>query len=340
MAKTVEKFAEELCDITDKITPLKQTVNDKNNLYQKIFEIFEQDAKNGNSGEFWEAVIDMKCKTQGKLKEVIERIMYKQSHQIWNEKTGIIKYVDVPSLLFLELLLHLIQQLKKISKPSHKFLKNFILVVEHSDTSGILNIGVDYLDFFLKITRENKKKLTTVIQAINNEFTQNGYKRSGNYSLAHIIRNYCNGLLGIVDADVDDAAAAAAAADADDWELLDVQDSYSDDQPRMTVEEAQKILHRPDLLPPASSAYAGFDRADAGFDRADAGFDRADAGFDTRPECKYGLECYQRNPEHLAKFKHSKGGAVSHSTKIRIKRRTKRRRRHTTRRRRTKHRRH
>jgi len=340
MAKTVEVFANQLCKIIDKITPLRQKVNDKKELFQKIFQIFEHDAKMRSRGMFWQAVTEEKCHTEHKdtLNQKLEQIMYKQSYTIRNTVTEQIKdSVLVPSLLFLELLLYLIEQLRDYPEQNDiDFFRNFILVVEHSDTSGIFNIGIDYLDFFLKITRDNTAKLRQVIQAIDSEFEKKDYKRTGNYSLAHVIRNYCNALIppdvrdveaADNDDDDDDAAAAAAAAAADNWV---VDDSTSP----MTVSRTLNILRQSSKFQPTGIYIK---RGHAESDPRDAAAAAGAAG-DSRPQCRYGSECYQKNPEHLKKFAHPpKGGAVSHNTKSRIKRRatylrrTKRRHRRTKR---------
>jgi hypothetical protein len=287
MAKSAEYFASELCSILDKITPLKQTSSNKQILFDTIFKIFEQDAEKGAKGKFWEAVIDLKCDDKAKLKDKLPRIMYRTSNQLFNKKTGQVKYNQVASLLFLELLWDLILKLKdKFGHlPDKNFLENFILLVEDSDTSGVLNIGVDDVNYFLELTTENTEKLKSVIRMINREFEIKKYERNGNYSLAHLIRNYCKGLIG-APAAADDAADDAAAAVDDDWEIV-----VGEPEPKskLTVEQALEVLHHPLPLQPGT-AFISSDKS-------------------SKKICPFGYKCYRiNNPEHISQFRHPGDG--------------------------------
>jgi hypothetical protein len=323
MVKTAADFAKDLCDIIDKITPLKVQVKVKQELFAKIFEIFDQDASEGHKGMFWDAVIDQKCiygKTYGdKLNVKLPRIMYRTSNKLFNRETGQEKYIQVVSLLFLELLLDLIRKLKdKYSSSSDReILHNFISLVEHSDTSGVLNIGIDNLSNFLELTTDNKERLKTVIKQIDNEFERIQYERKGNYSLAHLIRNYCKGLIGESaddDDDSDDDDAANGDGDISGWEIVKDVD-FTPEKSKLPIETAFKLLHS-ELQQGSTVTFS-------------------------KPICRYGPNCYQTNAEHIAKFDHSSreklGGGRKQQTK-RIKHSTRRRssskrtRRHTRRR--------
>ena len=295
MAKIAEDFASELCRILDKILdkkfPLKPNSKNKQFLFDTIFKIFKQDAEKGAKGKFWEAVIDLKCDDKSTLKDKLPRIMYRTSNQLFNKKSGQVKYNQVASLLFLELVLDLILKLKDKFGGSvdREFLQNFILLVEDSDTSGVLNIGVDDVNYFLKLTTENTDKLQRVIRMINREFEIKEYERKGNYSLAHLIRNYCKGLIGApaaADDAADDAAAAAAAAVDDDWEIVVDE---PEPKPKLTIEQALEVLHHTLPLQPGT-AFISSDKS-------------------SKKICPFGYKCYRiNNPVHISQFRHPGDG--------------------------------
>ena len=291
MAKTAAEFAKDLCDITaNKPFPFRQ----KKPLFDTIFEIFKHDATHGLRGKFWESVTYYLCRSPNTtIKSVLETLMYKDSKQLISKRIlGHTKYITVVSQLFLELILHLMKKINQDKTVTREFLKNMILTVEHSDTAAILNIAIDDVDSFLKLTTEDKETLLKLIRNIDGFFLTNNYTRIGNYSLAHIIRSLCKGIIRKKfvkttalsddeddDDDDDDAAAASAAsssaASLNEWTIIDDVDEDDDDTPIQTKRGPTYFYQQYPVI----------------------------AITDQRQRCKYDGQCYQ-NMIHHGKYKH------------------------------------
>ncbi len=289
MAKTAAEIAKDLCDITaNKPFPFRQ----KKPLFDTIFEIFKHDATHGQHGRFWESVTYYDCRSPNTtIKSVLETLMYKDSKQLISKRIlGHTKYITVVSQLFLELILHLMKKINQDKTVTREFLKNMILTVEHSDTVAILNIAIDDVDSFLKLTREDKENLLKLIRNIDGFFLTNKYRRIGNYSLAHIIRSLCKGIIrekftalsqdddDDEDDDDDDAAASAAsssAASLNEWTIIDDVDEDDDDTPIQSKRGPTYFYQQNPAI----------------------------AITDQRQRCRYDGQCYQ-NMIHHGKYKH------------------------------------
>lgn len=294
MTKTAADFAKDLCHITA-YTPFP--FRQKKPLFDTIFEIFKYDATHGLRGRFWESVTSYPCRNTT-IKSVLETLMYKDSKQLISKRIlGHTKYIKVVSQLFLELISHLMKKINQDKTITREFLKNMILTVEHSDTVAILNIAIDDVDSFLKLTTEDKENLLKLIRNIDGFFLTNNYTRIGNYSLAHIIRSLCKGIIRKKfvkttalsddededeDDDDDDAAAASAASAAsssaaslNEWTIIDDVDEDDDDTPIQTKRGPTYFYQKNPVI----------------------------AITDQRQRCRYDGQCYQ-NEEHHSKYKH------------------------------------
>ena len=102
-----------------------------------------------------------------------------------------------PAILFLELLLHIIQYINHQEDKSEPKLKEVIRIVNRSDNSSILNLGIpeDGVLFFKKCSRENPTDIDSALNAINHEFDIKNFVRSGNYTLSHVVTSFCEQLI-------------------------------------------------------------------------------------------------------------------------------------------------
>jgi len=102
-----------------------------------------------------------------------------------------------PSILFLELLLHIIQYINHQEDISEPKLDGVIRIVNRSDNSNILNLGIpdDGVLFFKKCSRETRTDIDSVLNGINHEFDSKKFVRSGNYTLSHVVTSFCEQLL-------------------------------------------------------------------------------------------------------------------------------------------------
>jgi hypothetical protein len=214
---------------------------------------------------------------------------------------GHTKYITVVSQLFLELISHLMKKINQDKTVTRIFLENMILTVEHSDTAAILNIAIDDVDSFFKLTTEDKQNLLKLIRNIDGFFLTNNYTRIGNYSLAHIIRSLCKGIIRkkIVtttalsedededeDDDDDDATAssaakakAEAASSLNDWIVGDVdEDDDDDDDTHIQTKRGPTYFYQQN--PVIAITYQ-------------------------RRRCRYDGQCYQTG-EHHREYKHLK----------------------------------
>ena len=330
MAKTSKEYNNELCAI------LSEPRIKKFELFEKIFEILEEDSKRPDE-ELWDDVCKGFCVNNQSTRplELLSKYFYKKSHLLFTSNPPERYYYDenVPSIVLLELLFYVIEELKK-KEYNKEFLEDFITTINRSDNSGILSIGISDLDYFYTVTTENKERLQKSISAIDNEFEQIEQPREGNYSLAHVIQSYSNGLIRRKEGPVSDSP-------------RDIDDDNDDDEPAndwkryirvaTPAENEQYKRNSSHTLTPARASYI----------LSNPSLLRRDL-----PVCMYGSACIRRTitqdgREHFARFRHPPGfipinerkkqdGGKSRNISKKSSRRTRRRRcRISTKRRRT-----
>lgn len=185
---TSKQYGQELCDILN-----KKRINEQE-LYDKIFEILKADAE--SEEEIWDNACKMFCgDTDQQPLELLKSVFYKKSKLLVRIKSETFYYIDeVPTVSFLKLLLDLIQKIKSLDYDKNR-IEGLITSVNRSDNSGILNVGIGDLDFYYTVTTENKDKIQGLLGRIDREFSHIGITRSGNYTLGHVIGEYCKGVL-------------------------------------------------------------------------------------------------------------------------------------------------
>lgn len=274
--KTSQEYAREICEIISK----DNTKSNKNDLFDLIFQILWDNAD--LEADIWDEVCNSDCNEE-QIKDMLQRIFYTKSKLLIRPISLSAYKMDVPSILFLELLIHLIQSISKTEYNKEK-LEGLIITINRSDNSGILNIGIDNVDFFLQITKENREKIPRLLQVIDRAFTDKEIRREGNYSLGHVLGGYCKGLL-----QKNHHLESSSSLLNDMYESdSDEDDTVHVELPRVATQAEEKEFDRIELTrssPP-----------------------------DIRPECKYGVGCTRRSDGkeptgelHFVKFRHSTG---------------------------------
>ena len=274
--KTSKEYAREICEIISKDNPK----SNKNNLFDLIFQILWDNAD--LEADIWDEVCNSDCNEE-QIKDILQRIFYTKSKLLIRPISLSAYKMDVPSILFLELLIHLIQSISK-TEYNKKKLEGLIITINRGDNSGILNIGIDNVDFFLQITRENREKIPRLLQDIDRAFTVQEIRREGNYSLGHVLGGYCKGLLQ----KNHDLESSLSPLDDMYKSDSDEDDTVHVELPRVATQAEEKEFDRIELTrssPP-----------------------------DIRPECKYGVGCTRRSNGkeptgelHFVKFRHPPG---------------------------------
>ena len=274
--KTFQEYAREICEIISKDNPK----SNKNNLFDLIFEILWDNAELHD--DIWDEVCNSDCNEE-QIKDILQRIFYTKSKLLIRPISLSAYKMDVPSILFLELLIHLIQSISKTEYNKEK-LEGLIITINRGDNSGILNIGIDNVDFFLQITKENREKIPRLLQYIDRAFTVQDIRREGNYSLGHVLGGYCKGLLQ----KNHDLESSLSPLDDMYKSDSDEDDTVRVELPRVATQAEEKEFDRIELAraPPP----------------------------DIRPECKYGVGCTRRSNGkeptgelHSVKFRHPPG---------------------------------
>lgn len=275
--KTSEEYASEICEIISKYNPK----SNKFRLFNLIFEILWDNAE--LDADIWEEVCNSNCNGE-QIKDMLQLLFYTKSKLLIRPVSLSAYKMDVPSILFLELLIHLIQSISRAEYNKEK-LEGLIITINRSDNSGILNIGIDNVDFFLHITKENREKIPGLLQVIDQAFTDQEIRREGNYSLGHVLGGYCKGLLQ-KNHDLELSSSQTYMYDSDpddDGNAVHVE------LPRVATQAEEKEFDRIQLArssPP-----------------------------DTRTACKYGDKCIRRSNGneqptgelHFVKFRHPTG---------------------------------
>jgi hypothetical protein len=199
--KNAEQYSKELCDIM-MVNPI--SIIDKEHLFNKIFEILDQDVIRSLEHtplevdrRLWYNTCNRFCPTTSSSKRVIDLIsdtFYTQGKPVFHIEGGIITInIGLPRVLFFELLLYLIEKLND-KEYDKEYFEGVIATVNDSDNSGILSYGVSDIDYFMMVTNENVEKIGQLLRSIDSKFTDDA-PRHGNYTLAHVISSYCNGKL-------------------------------------------------------------------------------------------------------------------------------------------------
>ena len=182
-------YAEQIYNITTS-EPLN-----KEELFDLLCEILWNYAEISDKYDMWDAVFKI---NQGEhdIAYLLTKLFVIDSKWILLMSQGHTYKKQGPSILFLELLLHIIQYISRqeITKPK---LDGVIRIVNRSDNSNILNLGIpnDGVLFFKQSSRENPTDIDLALDAINREFDDNNFIRSGNYTLSHVVTSFCRQLL-------------------------------------------------------------------------------------------------------------------------------------------------
>jgi hypothetical protein len=274
--KSSEEYVRELCEIISK----DNLKSNKIKLFNLIFEILWDNAELDD--DIWDEVCNSNCNEE-QIKDMLQRLFYTKSKLLIRPDSLSPYKMDVPSILFLKLLIHLIQSISKTAYNKKK-LEGLIITINRSDNSGILNIGIDNVDFFLQITRENPEKIPRLFQDIDKAFTDQDIRREGNYSLGHVLGGYCKGILQ-KNHDLESSLSQTDDMYKSDY---DEDDTVHVEIPRVTTKEEEDEFDRIQLerTPPS----------------------------DTRPMCNYGVGCTRRSNGkeptrelHFDKFRHPTG---------------------------------
>ena len=199
--KNAEQYSKELCDIM-MVNPISRI--DKQLLFDKIFEILDQEVKrsikpNPSAADsmLWYYTCNSLCRESTLVRGVMTEIFYTIGKPIFHRDIEIIRdSIGLPRVLFFELLLDLIEKLSEKAEHDYnkEYFEGFRKTVNESDSSGILSYGVSDIEYFIMVTNENVKKIESLLRIIDSKFTTDA-PRQGNYTLAHVISSYCNGKL-------------------------------------------------------------------------------------------------------------------------------------------------
>jgi len=274
--KSSEEYAREICEIISKDNPKSNKIK----LFNLIFEILWDNAELDD--DIWDEVCNSNCNGE-QIKDMLQRLFYTKSKLLIRPVSLSAYKMDIPSILFLELLIHLIQSISKTAYNKEK-LEGLIITINRSDNSGILNIGIDNVDFFLQITKENHEKIPRLLQDIDKAFTDQDIRREGNYSLGHVLGGYCKGILQ-KNHDLESSLSQTYMYESDPD---DDGDTVHVELPRVATKEEEDEFDRIQLAQTPPS--------------------------DTRPMCKYGVGCARRSNGkeltrelHFVRFRHPKG---------------------------------
>jgi len=198
-SKNADYYSKQLCDI---ITSRRGM--DKTELFEKIFEILDQevrrsiDPESGDADQqLWYDTCNKFCTKTQIVKDILTSIFYTRGKPII--KAGVImENIGLPRILFFELLLYLIEKLDEKSEQEYnkEYFERFVTAVNRSDDAGILSCGVSDIEYFMFVTTENHERITPLLSNIDSKFEGKFRKaRQGNYTLAHVIGSYCSEIL-------------------------------------------------------------------------------------------------------------------------------------------------
>ena len=371
--KNAEQYSVELCAIINAqgivINRLNQIT--KENLFDKIFEILDQDVirsiedTSDDDGQLWYNTCNEFCTKTKKVLDILRDIFYTIGKPIFHRDIEIIRdSIGLPRVLFFELLLYLIEKLSE-KEYNKEYFEGFRKTVNESDSSGILSYGVSDIDYFRFVTNENVEKINRCLDDIDDKFTTDA-PRQGNYTLAHVISSYCNLILKRNGDFILPPSQSDSQPDSDPNSLMNVPSDWRDNIQLATQDDikrynAHKVSEErrkqiEDTTKRDEEQVTKFRLKREEHARRMSGNTQQK---DTRPECFYDGKCYQQGAEHWRDFQHKnqqgpialpRGGRRSQSKRSKYntvrcslsstKRRHHRHTRHTKHRRRTKHRRH
>ena len=319
--KNAEQYSKELCAIM-MVNPI--SIIDKERLFNKMFEILDQDVIRSLEHtplevdrQLWYNTCNRFCPTTSSSKRVIDLIsdtFYTQGKPVLHREREIITVnIGLPRVLFFELLLYLIEKLND-KEYNKEYFEGFIATVNYSDSSGILSNGVSDIDYFMMVTNENVEKIGQLLCSIDSKFTSDA-PRQGNYTLAHVISSYCNrklkdnGDLSLSQSlsqsqsdsqpDLDPNSLMNVPAD---WKckirLAPLEDIRRYKEHKVSEERRQKIedKKRQDAEELAERILAREAHAHRMREKTQQK--------DDRPVCFYAPECYQQGTAHWTHFKH------------------------------------
>lgn len=371
--KNAKQYSVELCAIINArgivINRLNQIT--KENLFDKIFEILDQDVirsiedTSDDDGQLWYNTCNEFCTETKKVLDILRDIFYTIGKPIVYIGTGRLTFnIGLPRVLFFELLLYLIEKLSE-KEYNKEYFEAFISTVNHSDSSGILSYGVSDIDYFRFVTNENVEKINTKLGEIDSKFTTDA-PRQGNYTLAHVISSYCTLILKRNgDFILPPPSQSDSQPDSDPNSLMNVPSDWKDNIQLATQDDIrsynthkvseERLQEIEDIKRRDEEQVTKFRLEREEYARR---MREKTQQKDTRPICEHAPYCYRQNPQHWDDYQHKKqqgpiprkGGRRSQSKRSKYntvrcslsstKRRHHRHTRHTKHRRRTKHRRH
>lgn len=301
-AEKVGTFSKDLCEI------LSKPRMNKTDLFVKIFEIFEYDAQHEFTGEFWKSVATRSCNTNT-VAGLLTNKLYTKSKWLYDSIKNQILQQDMAGLLFLELLLHLVEQLRKKYRSNITFLENFSSLVGRSDEANILNGSIDNLEYFMLTTPDNKDKIKRAIIDINDAFIELKQPRSGNYSLNHVCTSFCRGLIN---------DHIGRKVDSSEFNQLFEREKMLLENPRQEIMPTNIRLITPDELDNLTKKskgpfYVGKFEPKQQVSTSLLLMNLHDPKYkpsgkymtvEDKPICRYDPNCYQKNESHNAEFRH------------------------------------
>ena len=136
-----------------------------------------------------------------KIEDLLTNLFVINSKWLQRNDGTLFKYtIPGPSILFLELLLHIIQYInvqELTESNTESKLNGVIKIVNRSDNSGMLNLGISENGtlFFKNCSRESSTVIDDLLNSINTEFDNKRFKREDNYTLSHVVTSFCSQLL-------------------------------------------------------------------------------------------------------------------------------------------------
>lgn len=308
--KTRESIAQEYAKKIYEITT-SEPLN-KEELFDLLSEILWKYAEFSEEYDMWDAVFNS---DDPNIKDLLTKLFVIDSK--WLHLTGQDHDYkkEGPSILFLELLLHIIQYINHEEDKSEPKLNGVIRIVNRSDNSSILNLGIpeDGVLFFKKCSRENPTDIDSALNGINHEFDSNKFVRSGNYTLSHVVSSFCEQLLE------PPQVKQRSDANVQAKETAENKEKSSGGHYRVTVldEEHQDILDmkegqklrlekiRLDQIKKEEEARKHQQQVVHELRRQVEQMEKTVAAAGDKPICRYGVNCFRRhNKEHVKDYSH------------------------------------
>ena len=313
MTTILQQSTNQLCDV------LRENPKDSNKIFEKIFESLKKDSDDVLS---WKKICHGYCDDSATTPlDLMTQYFYKDGRLIM--KNGKYHYdKNVPSILLLQLLLYIIQRVKKEFSDNDDFLKKFGAAAYTSDGDGILSAGLhDELEYIKFVTSENIDYLESAVNAIKDEFYGLGIDYEGNYTLGQVVGIYCEKLLEkkLLERMTGKNPKSLKRSRID---LRSITNPKSDTYPNTvfrypTIDEVRYYNQTKTIqpVPQADSAKITAniakvkDDKDPALDILKEQLARIKAittGSNptklTHPVCEYGSKCIRKNPQHILKY--------------------------------------